>query len=359
MPSSSQLKRQAENEARVAQADAAKAERKEVRKISHRDNGKGGARSVQELRDMCEDLGISTGGFRDDLIKRIRGFQKAKEEKEAKAREEALAKARKKAEAGVEKGVVMLDDEDWVGAAAAFEFAAKVLADYHDSPAFKVSQRCLKQLRNRLNLLEGEAASKLKDFCTEEKARIGRKGRTAEEDRATERMLCAIERDLGSEPDGKEIGATGRCRICTLSNPCPNHTTTEQRAHKVVSTLTLVDPESEKAEKRKLVASYMVEEESRARNFESLAAAEERAKREFMKQAQLAASEAKRVADTQARFEDKQQRKKEMEAKRERRMRGIWRQEAIDAEKRCVAGRKYLLSCSYQDLRIVCLFKRG
>ena len=83
----------------------------------------------------------------------------------------------------------------------------------------------------------------------------------------------------------------------------------------------------------------MVEEESRARKFESLAAMDERAKREFIEQAKLAASEAKRVADTQARFEEKQMRKKEMEAKRETRMREVWRQEAIAAEKRCVAGK--------------------
>ena len=31
---------------------------------------------------------------------------------------QALAKARKKAEKGVEKGVVMFENEDWVGAAA-------------------------------------------------------------------------------------------------------------------------------------------------------------------------------------------------------------------------------------------------
>lgn len=345
----SQAERQAENEARVAQAEAAQRERRAVRKISHREDG--GARSVQQLREMCEGLGISTGGFRDDLIKRIRAFQRETEEKAAKAREIALAKARTEAEAGVEKGVIMLDEEDWVGAAAAFEFAAKVLADFPESPAFKITTRCLKQLRNRLNLLEAEAASKLKDFFIEQKAQIGRQGRTAEQDRASERMLGAIERDLGPEPAGKEVGSTGRCRICTLRNPCPDHTTTEQRAHKVVTTLTLVDPESEKAEKRKLVAAYMVEEESRARKFERLAAADEKAKREFIQQAALAASEAKRVADAQARFEEKQQRKKELEARRDRVMRDIWRQEAIDAEKRCAVVRT---SMFVRDTTFIC-----
>ena len=328
----------------MAQAEAASIERKEVRKISHRDGGAGGARSVQELRDICEELGISTGGFRDDLIKRIRTFQREKAEKEEKARKKALAKARKKAEADVQQGAAMLEEKKWVGAAAALESAGKILADYPESPMYKVTQRCLKQLRNELKLLEAEAASKLRDFFIVENARIGHKERTAEDDRKTKRMLSAIERDLGPEPDGKEVGVTGRCRICTLRNPCPNHTTTEQRAHKVVTTMVLVDPENEKAEKRKLVAAYMVEEESRAQKFVRLAAADERAEREFIKQAEIAASEAKRKADTKAKFEEMQKRKKEMQVKKERRMRDIWRQEAIDAEKRYVSTNNGLRS---------------
>ena len=330
MSESKQSKRQAENDARVAAAEAAQRERRALRKISHRDDG--GARSVQDLRDMCEDLGISNGGFRDDLIKRIRTFQQEKEKKEAKAREKALAKARKKAEKGVEKGVIMMDEEDWVGAAAAFEFALKVLADFADSPAFKTATRCIKVLRNKLVSLEGEASFKLENFLIEEKAQIGRKGRTAEDDRATRRLLDAIERDLGPEPQG--IGVAGRCRICTLANPCPNHTTTEQRAHKLVTTLTLVEPESEKAEKRKTVAAAVVEEESRSIKFVNLAAAEAQAEREANEAASFAASEAQRLADAKKRVLDDIERKKEMAAKRVKRMREVWRQEALDAQKR-------------------------
>ena len=70
-------RKEEENARRIAEAEAAKKERKAVRLISHRPDG--GARGVAELRDMCEELGISNGGFRDDLIKRIRTHQREKE----------------------------------------------------------------------------------------------------------------------------------------------------------------------------------------------------------------------------------------------------------------------------------------
>lgn len=341
-------KRQAEGAARLEHAEEANRERKAVEQISRRPDG--GVRSVQELRDMCEELGISTGGFRDDLIKRIRAFQKDQQEMKAKARAKELEKARKKAEVGVEKGVDMLNEENWVGAAAEFEFATKVLADYHDSSAYKTATRCLKQLRNRLTYLEVEATSKLQDFCAKERSQIGQKGRTAAEDRATKRMLIAVERDLGPEPAGKEVGVTGRCRICTLSNPCPNHTTTEQRAHKVVTTLTLVDPDNEQAEKRKLVAAHIIEEESRAQKFESDAAKYAEQKRKEQEKKELEASTRMREADARRRAEEKRERKREMEVQKERRMRDIWRQEAIDAEKRYVV----VTSCLHGLARTDC-----
>ena len=282
--------------------------------------------------EQCEEHGISNGGFRDDLIKRIRTFERERDKKAEKERKKAVAKARKKAEKAVEKGVVMFENEDWVGAAAAFENAGKVLADFSESPAYKTAMRCLKALRNKMVSLEAEAAFSLENFLIEQRALLGKRGRSDEEVRATQRLLDAVSRDLGPEPEG--VGMTGRCRICTLANPCPTHTTTEQRAHKLLTMQILVAPESDKAEARKRVANYMGEEQSRSNKFVADAQHDADTKRAAADAAALATSEAQRVAAIRSKFEADQAWKKRMHDKREKRMREVWRVEALAGEKR-------------------------
>ena len=101
-----------------------------------------------------------------------------------------------------------------------------------------------------------------------------------------------------------------------------------------VTTQTLVAPESDKAEARKRVANYIGEEQSRSLKFVVLAQHEADLERGTADAAALAASEAKRVADVRSKFEADMAWKKRMHDKREKRMREVWREEALAAEKR-------------------------
>ena len=324
-------RKEEENARRIAEAEAAKKERKAVRLISHRPDG--GARGVAELRDMCEELGISNGGFRDDLIKRIRTHQREKEAAEEKARIKGLKKARKKAEKGVARGVAQMEAEDYIGAAKNFAKSEKVLADYPDSQEFKTTTRCLKALRTKLVALEAEAEFSLKNFLIEQESLIGRSGRTEEQDRDTQRLLRTVRQDFGPE-EPSTIGTAGRCRVCTLANPCELHTPLEQRAHKLLAMQTLVAPESEQAETRQKLVPVITEELERSTKFSDRIAAEAAAARaaeadEALRQFQLL-REREKMRKTKAEMDWK----KQMEEKRSRENHEIWRQEAIAAERR-------------------------
>ena len=271
---------------RNEEARKAKQERAAVRRITHRPRtpggSLGGARSLDELRALAVEVGVSSGGFKDALVSRIRGQQKKDEAVAALAREKALKEARAGASNKVWKGQELMEQGHLAQAAAAFESALRTLADFTEDAAYRQANRLLKILRRKVTEMEGDLEYEQRQFLASQRAptpaHLSKRQSAHVPPRAA--MLQALSEPLLTldNPDGfvpsSAVAATGgndseakeqlslptigrsaqqstpqsaaaltllsptqqwrqRCNICSLTNPCPTHSVLHQRAHRV------------------------------------------------------------------------------------------------------------------------------
>jgi hypothetical protein len=308
---------------RNAAHEAERAERAAVRRVSHRPPSPGGtlggARSVDELRAMCQELGIGTGGYRDALIARIRERQRELEAVAEAERQAALKEARARAENDVWRGQEAMNQEQWSQAAACFDGALRVLGDFPESVPYRTAARAQKMLGRRVRELEGELAYEQRQFVAGQRPATpsGGYSRVAPRRALLEALSPVQGQGQGQGEPAPELqpppAAAGgcpattemvqgrgqeeqrrlgaRCLVCTLANPCALHSALQQRAHRLMATQALLkegieeaaeaeeaggaaDPSSSRAGRQAANLALVTEEAQISSRLSSLAAAE-------------------------------------------------------------------------------------